>query len=298
MSIQKTIQDLKQISLDLEGKGISVVPLADAIKSLEGQINNIEKVEGAISAIRSEIISPVRAEISTGHKLSRLGYYVGVLGLVLAAISVTYSFITAKNSEARFERLDRMMADAIFGIDSQSNFVVDEIPSNQIHATQGFSEYLNQIAARIARLETALIPAEQFETEPGSFSIAPFEFFSVNTIGGTTFRLSYSDSDFEIFSDKICGLFNIAIDGILIGNSGFLSGEKFKMVSEQVSPGTLSDRFSMSFQRIERDRVRLCKDETFQIFDTIFSIEAVEAENPLGRPSGDQRTQVTLNVEE
>lgn len=92
MSIEKTIQEIREIIIELENKGIAVTPVSDAISSLESQAENIRILETSIEAIRSETISPVNNEISTGHKLSRLGYYVGLCGFLLAIISTSFTF--------------------------------------------------------------------------------------------------------------------------------------------------------------------------------------------------------------
>lgn len=297
MSVNKTIEDLKSIVQDLDNKGIAVTPLSEAISSLESQVSNITKVESSIEAIRNEIIAPVKSEISTGHKLSRLGYYVGVVGIGLAILSVSYSFITANRSDARLEEIEKSITSIFPEQRDQNQSSFGAIQSESFVSTQDNSREFNEIVSLLRRLEVALVPAKQFEAEPGSYTLLPFETLSIETEGGTILNLEYSDTDFEIYQGNMCGLLSVSINGIRVGNSGFSIGEQFTLHSETVEKGTLSDRFSREFERTQGDRVRLCEGEVFSIFDTTFSIVSIDSETPLGRASGDQASQMLLKVQ-
>lgn len=85
----------------------------------------------------------------------------------------------------------------------------------------GVSVALSEIGERLTRLETALIPVGQFEMLPGTFSIVPFEWLELETQGGTTLGLQYTDSNLDIFDGIVCASLSVSIVNLRIGDANF-----------------------------------------------------------------------------
>lgn len=91
---KQIISDLESAVKDIESKGISIGPLNSAIEELKSHSDNIEAIEDNIDAVKSEVITPIKVELEQNKKASKfsiMGFYVGIFGLLVTAISLLYT---------------------------------------------------------------------------------------------------------------------------------------------------------------------------------------------------------------
>ncbi|PCJ86410.1 MAG: hypothetical protein COA57_06215 [Flavobacteriales bacterium] len=91
---KQIIEDLEKAIADIEAKGISIEPLNKAIEELKSHSDNISAIEENIDAVKSEVITPIKTELEQNKKAGKfsiIGFYVGVFGLAVTAISLLYT---------------------------------------------------------------------------------------------------------------------------------------------------------------------------------------------------------------
>lgn len=86
-------------------KIINPEPIKNIIDGFNTQANDLEALEKSIDSIRREIINPVKQELATGNKLGKFsvwGFYVGIIALVVTAISLYYTtFLTPEQVQTK-----------------------------------------------------------------------------------------------------------------------------------------------------------------------------------------------------
>lgn len=101
-SYTQIIEDLEKAIRDIEAQGISIQPLNKALENLKTHSDNIEAIEKNIDAVKSEVINPIKNELEENKragKFSVWGFYIGIFGLVVTAVSLLYTtFGTNTNS--------------------------------------------------------------------------------------------------------------------------------------------------------------------------------------------------------
>jgi hypothetical protein len=93
MKFTDTVAALKTISLQLRKQGVTVENLDTAIKELAEHQSNIEKIEENIDAIKTEVISPLKAELEQNKMAGRFsifGFWVGAIGLLVSIGTIFY----------------------------------------------------------------------------------------------------------------------------------------------------------------------------------------------------------------
>ena len=91
---KQIIEDLEKAISDIESQGISIQPLNKALENLKTHSKNIEAIENNIDAVKSEVIDPIKIELEENKragKFSVWGFYIGIFGLIVTAISLLYT---------------------------------------------------------------------------------------------------------------------------------------------------------------------------------------------------------------
>lgn len=94
-TFRQTLLELEKVSKDLNGRGIVVSALDQAITDLQKHQENIEAVEAHIDAIREEVLQPIRKELNenkTAGAFSVFGFWIGAIGLLVSVVTIVIQF--------------------------------------------------------------------------------------------------------------------------------------------------------------------------------------------------------------
>jgi hypothetical protein len=75
---------------------LNPAPFNDLIAQLRMQVKDIGAIERSIDSIRNEIMNPIRKELATSNKLgkySKYGFLVGIIGFILAMVSIIQNIL-------------------------------------------------------------------------------------------------------------------------------------------------------------------------------------------------------------
>lgn len=89
-------------------------PFEKLIAELSEQIGDVVAVEKSMNSIRREITGPVKTEIEKSSKLGRFsfwGFWIGLIGGVLAIASLAFNVYTINNSGDLFLKLEKSVKD-------------------------------------------------------------------------------------------------------------------------------------------------------------------------------------------
>lgn len=93
MKFADTVEELRRISAGLKAQGVTVEKLDDAVAELAQHLENIEKIEDNIDAIKSEVVSPLKEELAQNKvagRFSIFGFWVGAFALVVTIGTLLY----------------------------------------------------------------------------------------------------------------------------------------------------------------------------------------------------------------
>jgi Fe-S-cluster formation regulator IscX/YfhJ len=270
---QEIIEQLKSSAADIERKGVTVVPLHDAIGTLEQHADDISALEENIEAVRSEITKPILQELGMGQSLSKSSYRIGIFGAILGAVSIVFSIYTNfKTSKdiAYFSGNVGLSEDA--GAGSMSGLAL--------------------ISARLERIESEIIPIDLYDLGEFEIRISDNAINQFNGLEDRNIGISFS----RVYTSRKNGImgsrFELRLDGIEIGDTG-LAGPYVFFERELGSSADLFPRFR---ERIEDDSIYLFEGEIISVYGNTIAIVDIDATEPLGRALGDQSDTVVLSI--
>lgn len=86
-------------------------PLREIITQLRVQLTDVSSIERSMSSIRREIIGPVKKELDKGAKLGKFslwGFIVGIIGGILAILSLAFSIYVNVSTSALHNSIDEI----------------------------------------------------------------------------------------------------------------------------------------------------------------------------------------------
>ena len=108
--VNDIIQQLEQITKDYDI--LKPEPFNTLIEELREQIADVVSVEKNMNSIRREIISPVKNEFERSSKLGKFsfwGFWIGIIGGILAIISLTFNIIYTKSDVKLHESIKKVI---------------------------------------------------------------------------------------------------------------------------------------------------------------------------------------------
>jgi formylmethanofuran:tetrahydromethanopterin formyltransferase len=108
--VNDIIQQLEQITKDYDI--LKPEPFDKLIAELREQIADVVSVEKNMNSIRREIISPVKNELERSSKLGKFsfwGFWIGIIGGILAIISLTFNTFYTKSDPKLQESIKKII---------------------------------------------------------------------------------------------------------------------------------------------------------------------------------------------
>lgn len=89
-TLEKALEDIRD--QDLLSASL-LERISSSVAALKTRVSHLQAIEGAVEAIREEILAPVQRGIVEGNQFSRRGYFVGAIGIALTMGALAVSIV-------------------------------------------------------------------------------------------------------------------------------------------------------------------------------------------------------------
>jgi DNA-binding transcriptional MerR regulator len=266
MKFSRTIDELKRISREMKGQGVTVQKLDEAIGELSNHQENIEKIEANIDAIREEVVAPLQKELEQNRvagRFSIFGFWIGAAGLLVSIFTILVS-----NQQKLI------------------SFWEPPVKTTTLNGHDCTHDLCLALDKRLRLLSEQLLFPDVVAPEPNEIFIESNKRIPI-ALGGSDETTIFAE--LWVIADYPPGGGPRAALRIYRGNK-LLSKTVLEHSFVQVD-GTKELR-----EWVDNDSIAVAEGDSFEIKKTTFLVEKVFSKAPLGRLVGDESDGLVISV--